>query len=208
MNDPNLNSINVTPPVGSITAFVGNVVSFRDFQKNAKVATITPIEAYGWMICDGSKLKAGDYPELYSVLGNLYGGEGTGKDITFCLPDLTGQFLRGIGKPDDKASHENRKKAEGGTQDGVGSTQEDAIQTHTHMYTKPSGLPTPGETGKGLSEVNDKAYTEKAIIDKDAAIKGKDIKVSALETRPTNTFVYYLIKYTSRVAVFNPVSHL
>lgn len=202
MNDPNLNSINVTPPVGSITAFVGNVVSIRDFQKNAKVATITPIEAYGWMICDGSKLKAGDYPELYSVLGNLYGGEGTGKDITFCLPDLTGQFLRGIGKPDDKASHENRKKAEGGTENGVGSTQEDALHTHAHIYTKPSGIPVPGKDGEGNSTVDNTAHTEPNIVDIEVT------KVSKLETRPTNTFVYYLIKYTSRIAIFNHVQHL
>jgi microcystin-dependent protein len=39
----------------------------------------------GWAKCDGSLLAIQDYPELYSLLGKTYGGDG---QSTFGLPDL------------------------------------------------------------------------------------------------------------------------
>ena len=51
----------------------------------------TYLEAQGWMLCDGRKLKVSAYPELFAALGYLYGGASD----DFCIPDYRGLFLRG-----------------------------------------------------------------------------------------------------------------
>ena len=58
----------------------------------------------GWLTCDGSLLSIGDYPELYSVIGTIYGGDGR---TNFALPDL--QTCTGLG-----ASDEHKIGEEGG----------------------------------------------------------------------------------------------
>lgn len=40
-----------------------------------------------WLFCDGRILKVEEYPELFSVTGDRYGGDGVD---TFALPDFTG----------------------------------------------------------------------------------------------------------------------
>ncbi|MBB6634696.1 phage tail protein [Cohnella thailandensis] len=41
-----------------------------------------------WKLCDGSELYIRDFPELFSVIGTAYGGDGT---FRFALPDLRGR---------------------------------------------------------------------------------------------------------------------
>lgn len=38
-----------------------------------------------WMPCNGQEVQIRDYQALYSLIGTMYGGNGTS---TFCLPDL------------------------------------------------------------------------------------------------------------------------
>ena len=47
----------------------------------------------GWMICDGTNLDKTVYPELFSVIGNLYGGTGANG---FKIPDLRGRVPVGV----------------------------------------------------------------------------------------------------------------
>jgi microcystin-dependent protein len=42
----------------------------------------------GWLPCDGQILTRSQYPQLFDVLGTLYGGDGRG---TFAVPDLRGR---------------------------------------------------------------------------------------------------------------------
>jgi microcystin-dependent protein len=42
----------------------------------------------GWAACDGRTLRIDDYPELFSIIGTDYGGDG---ESTFGLPDLRGR---------------------------------------------------------------------------------------------------------------------
>lgn len=84
-------------PVGSVTAFAG-ALGPPDSSSPAAAAspapyTTNPLEAWGWMVCDGRSLPCVDYPELFSVLGYVYGGA----DDNFNIPDYRGYFLRGIG---------------------------------------------------------------------------------------------------------------
>jgi microcystin-dependent protein len=187
MNDPNFILYPITVPVGSIIAFAGEVEKFSE--TNSNPFTTQPIESFGWMLCDGSAISASQYPELYSALGGLYGSLITEEDILFNLPDLRGQFLRGIGI--DNASNEERTKATNGKVNGVGSTQNDALQTHVHTYNEPTGA-APGNSGPAFAAVNPKALTGTPTNEPSKPT----VNVSQFETRPTNIFVNYLIKYT------------
>lgn len=67
-------------PVGAVTAFAGQGVD------GAAV-----LEASGWMLCDGRSLACSQYPELFAVLGYVYGGA----DDCFNIPDYRGCLLGG-----------------------------------------------------------------------------------------------------------------
>jgi microcystin-dependent protein len=52
----------------------------------------------GWLICDGSAIIRGQYPDLFDAIGTAFGaGDGT---TTFNLPDLRGRFPMGAGPAD------------------------------------------------------------------------------------------------------------
>ena len=62
-------------PVGSVSAFVGNVAP------------------RGYLLCNGDAVSRAVYPRLFSLIGTAYGtGDGSS---TFNLPDYRGEFLRG-----------------------------------------------------------------------------------------------------------------
>ena len=46
----------------------------------------------GWLLCDGSLLERSEYPELFDVIGTLYGSD-SGDD--FRIPDMVGRFVVG-----------------------------------------------------------------------------------------------------------------
>ena len=55
----------------------------------------------GWMRCEGQILQVTTYQALFSLLGNVYGGDGK---TTFALPDLRGYAVAGVqGAPVDNA---------------------------------------------------------------------------------------------------------
>lgn len=47
-----------------------------------------------WLLCDGSSISSGTYPDLFAVVGTTYGGTGT---PNFKLPDMRGRVLVGAG---------------------------------------------------------------------------------------------------------------
>lgn len=189
MNKPYFNNTSV--PVGSVVAFAGNIVEGGKSEEHK-----TSVKELGWLVCDGRTLKTQEYPELYAALGNLYGSKIStdNKPSEFNIPDLRGMFLRGISGESDDAGKENRTKAEGGEETGVGSTQDFAVQKHVHVYTSPiSGTLPPGPSAPVPvnNSTNPKDTTEAPT---ENVLAGK-VKVSEYETRPSNTFVYYIIKY-------------
>jgi microcystin-dependent protein len=87
-------------PVGAAMPFLGN----------------TPPP--GFLVCDGQAVSRTTYAELFAVIGTIYGaGDGV---LTFNVPDLRNQFIRG--KADDRA---------------VGSLQAGSFAAHTHPVSDP-----------------------------------------------------------------------
>jgi microcystin-dependent protein len=65
------------PTANSADPFMGEIVLFGgNFAPN------------GWALCDGQILPIASYPDLFSILGTIYGGDGS---VTFALPDLRGR---------------------------------------------------------------------------------------------------------------------
>lgn len=89
-------------PIGTIQAFAYNSIPF------------------GWMLCDGHSELIAEYPKLYELIGNTYGGDGA---TSFCVPDLRGRFIRG---------YDNSGKIDKGRK--FGSKQEDSFQSHLHDF--------------------------------------------------------------------------
>lgn len=66
-------------PVGSVVAYAGAISTASEAAADVSVN----IEQTGWMLCDGRKLHAVTYPELFATLGYAYGGGGD----SFAIPD-------------------------------------------------------------------------------------------------------------------------
>lgn len=76
----------------------------------------------GFLPCEGQELSRKQFPELSEVLGNTFGGSTS----TFNLPDLQGQFIRGLDREG------NMDFDEEGNIRKIGSVQEDSFQGHQH----------------------------------------------------------------------------
>ena len=63
-------------PIGAMTDFAGAVAPT------------------GWLLCDGAVYTATEYPRLFAVIGNLYGGDGVS---TFAVPDARARVTVGVG---------------------------------------------------------------------------------------------------------------
>jgi microcystin-dependent protein len=188
-------------PVGSITAFAGNLGAAMP--NTAQPQDLAPpggphrtdhVEAWGWMLCDGRSLSSCDYPLLAAVLGRQYGGAEDGS--TFRLPDYRGYFLRaadnGAGIDPD---HGGRSVPDGrsGTEEQVGSIQQDALQNHEHGYLAASQSQAGGDGASAIPGVTD-TLTDLGPVNALPPVKST-VRVSS-ETRAKNIYVHYLIKYT------------
>ncbi len=172
-------------PVGAVCAFAGDIAAAGS---NPTPATI--LEAQGWMLCDGRALRISQCPDLYAVLGDLYGDDGEG---TFRIPDYRGLFLRGVDY-DSKRDPDvgKRTPAPNGVADGPGSLQSDALQNHEHIYK----LPTVATVGEAKSAASGPTTQDQLTAGgpTDSIPPPGDVRVS-VETRSKNIYVNYIIKF-------------
>lgn len=156
----------------------------------------------GWLLCDGAALnRNGEYIDLFAVIGTAFGAPDTS---TFNIPDLRGQFLRGVdagaGVDPDVATRE-ASKAGGNTGDTVGSKQDDAMQRITgsvnNMWGYGSGA--AGAFSRSDASSNRPAHGSSRAryihFDNANSKSPTAAKTSDYETRPKNVSVNYIIKY-------------
>ncbi|MFC2106004.1 phage tail protein [Candidatus Bipolaricaulota bacterium] len=79
----------------------------------------------GWAICDGSLLSISEYPQLFALLGSVYGGDGR---TSFGLPNLTDRVAVGDGHG---AGLTPRRPGERGGIDALPLT-ETTLASHRH----------------------------------------------------------------------------
>ena len=159
----------IVPP-GTVMAFGGAIDGNPGEVINDKAPARLP--PAGWLLCNGALVaRKGVYAALFSTIENKFGaGDGVS---TFGLPDLRGQFVRGLdisGKVDDAGRT-------------LGSTELDSLKAHTHpacQYFSGSNLQAGGFSYCGSSGVAESGTTGAA---------------GASETRPKNLAMNYIIKY-------------
>lgn len=164
----------------------------------APIGTILPFAGQhdkipaGWILCDGRELTIDDYQDLYDVIGRSWGFGGT----TFRVPDLRGQFLRGVdheaGVDPDVADRHNLYNG-GVTGNQAGSYQTDAFQGHYHRVTNDAPHRGGGSADSGgLSRPRGSATVTVWEPTSDGT---NGIPRTSSETRARNAYVNFIIKY-------------
>ena len=129
----------------------------------------------GFLIADGRSLKKSEYPELFNVLGYIYGGSGE----NFNLPNFSdGKFMRSIG----------------GNAAGLGVVQQDAFQGHYHKWRDSTTVAgwTYNSVGNTSNHFGNRDNVSAVAEPKSDGVNGEPR--TANETRPLNMSVVVLIK--------------
>jgi microcystin-dependent protein len=104
--------------------------------------TFAPV---GWNLCDGTLLSISEYNALYSLIGTVWGGNGTSN---FAVPDLRGRLPVGQGQG---AGLTNRTLGQGGGASQVQLTQAQ-MPAHSHtFYATSTGGTTVGAAANVLA---------------------------------------------------------
>jgi microcystin-dependent protein len=166
----------------------------------------------GWLLCNGGSRNIVDYPNLYAVIGNMYGGSlGAG---TFSVPDTRGIFVRGTGS----------QTLDGDTYTGtLGQKQGHVLENHLHTYSdshfyddansgQPNGstaagclsgtqyqTPTGDSTGMNADEQFQNRLTKGTFLSTATQVNQATAPTSGgltgTETFPANISFNYIIKY-------------
>lgn len=133
----------------------------------------------GYLLCDGTSYLRATYPDLFTAISTAYGAaDGT----HFNVPDLRGQFMRGVtgaSANDPDASSRTAMNAGGNTGNNVGSVQTDELKSHFHSASTQTsgGFPTAicgaGGGPNGTFNTN---------------------STGGNETRPINAYVNFIIR--------------
>ena len=164
------------------------IVSNQLVVQPANIMSVIPsgtITAYGgatapsgYLLCDGTSYLNSAYPNLYAV---ILGNYGTADSTHFNVPDLRGQFLRGVsgssGNDPDAASRIAGITG-GATGNNVGSAQGYAIQSHIHL------IEAGHVSGGGSQSYSTGLYQSSNYTG----------STGGNETRPINVYVNYIIK--------------
>ena len=143
----------------------------------------------GWMLCNGAALNKADYPELYEAIKTNWGEPGPD---TFNLPDLRGTFLRGVNGSSDDAFADpdttlrQARHSGGAIGNKPGSYQTDAFESHNHEWIWGYEGDDDGYGG---------SYNEFTFRNNNRVENSPMQKTGGKETRPSNAYVNYIIKY-------------
>lgn len=168
-------------PIGTIIAYAGEVKTKKE-----------ELAKGGWFLCDGSVLARKEYPELFKAIETSWGAP---SDISFNLPDFRGLFMRGVngesGK-DPNADERTSLQSGGNEKNLVGSYQDYATGVPKNSFTATIANNNIVERSSdaGINEANAGEFN-KGSINAETTKRG-----GALESRPKNKYVYFLIKHS------------
>lgn len=115
----------------------------------------------GFLLCDGASYLVKDYPDLYAVIGNTYGGD----DVNFNVPDYRETVLVGVGEntTDTITSHDIYE---------LGEFKDDQLQGHWHNLGNSNGTVTValgasarGGSVMGANPASETRYTVENALD-------------------------------------------
>lgn len=176
----------VIVPIGTVVAYAGVLyvgdlmVQSADEIRNVQKVQDS-VRAGGWRVCDGSSMIVDENPKLFDALRYAHGRTTVGTKEAFRLPDLRGAFLRAVCRGD-------------GDNPEVGADPDRDTRTGTSA----------GNTGNKVGSVQQFKFPAKKM-GLSGLIPGIENYVfqddpqdhtpfSVGEVRPTNVYVYYLIR--------------
>jgi microcystin-dependent protein len=154
----------------AILSALNALIGAQQFWKPGDVkATMVYSTPTGWLKANGQIVSRTTYAALFAAIGTTYGvGDGS---TTFAVPDLRGEFLRGL---DDGRGVDSGRV--------IGSAQGDLLKSHTHdMGTEAGGA-------FNLATPVDSSGTDEIPTGNPTGATG------GAETRPRNVAVLWLIK--------------
>jgi len=163
---------------GTVTAYAGSADNLQN------------LESQGWLLCDGKPYDGTkpQYKALFDVVRFCWGGD---NGNIFHVPDLRGQFIRGVsGQTDIDPDANGRGPSHpglsnpGNSGNMVGSSQGHAFKKHQHATSA-------GNNPADASGVNYLPVMGTFIKN---IMTGEPDAGGGSETRPVNKAVYYIIK--------------
>lgn len=110
-------------------------------------------EPVGWAFCKGQELQIAQNSALYSIIGTIYGGNGT---TTFKLPDLRGRVPLGVDERRPIANKQALGNTSGAETVTISTNQ---LPAHNHPATVSISTGTFKATPKGLAYNNSDGST-------------------------------------------------
>nr|WP_294943280.1 phage tail protein [uncultured Mucilaginibacter sp.] len=168
------NTASVTATINLLP--IGTIIPYGGPQ-----SSVTALENQGWLPCTGTLVSRAKFKDLYDLITNSCGDSPNLE--TFYLPDLRGQFLRGVSQADEIDANTRTAQNPGGNSGPlVLSRQPDEIKAHkhsVHMMTTREDIHFPRS--------NDHYSAPTNWENKDSDNFG------GKETRPRNVYVHYII---------------
>jgi microcystin-dependent protein len=174
-----------------VTVTVPNLAKSTANIETIPVATVIALSGpeipEGWLECNGAELSRSAYADLYAAIGTSYGpGDGSS---TFNLPDLRGEFLRGL---------DNGRGVDDGR--SLGSAQGDTIRNISGSiagnYLSSSPEAEDGALFGTITQTNNRyAYSGGIYWGGTVNIDASRQVPTADENRPRNIAMIYAIKY-------------
>lgn len=154
-------------PVGAVMSFAGNTCP------------------NGWLSAAGSEVNRATYPDLFTYIGTTY-GPGNGS-TTFRLPDLRGEFVRGL---------DNGRGVDSGR--ALGTSQLDAFQNITGsvapLTVTGAAANATGAFTASIDNISRLDYDNGAYSASTVTFDASRVARTASETRPRNVALLYCIK--------------
>lgn len=137
----------------------------------------------GWLKCNGAAVSRAAYAALFAAIGTTYGvGDGA---TTFNLPELRGEFLRGL---DDGRGIDTGR--------AIGTAQGQSITEHSHLQAFGPLNGDGGRYGKVATGINATQYSLTAGPNGDANYtSGVQGPTTGSENRPRNVAMLACIKF-------------
>jgi microcystin-dependent protein len=166
----------------------------------ASTATSTPI---GYLNCNGAAISRTAFVSLFTIIGTTYGsGDGS---TTFNLPDLRGQFLRGL----DGGRGIDTDRSLGSSQAAQNLSHSHTVNSHNHgggshnhnFFVNYTGSPTGGSpdaptwwgnSGVGYNNWGTTGGSNATVVSSESPGTNSN---GGGDLRPVNVAVNYFIKY-------------
>ena len=157
-----------TCPLGTVLSYAGNIIP------------------RGFLVCDGTSYKVADYPDLYAVIGNTYGGD----TENFNVPDYRETVLVGVGEntTDTIADHDVY---------GLGEFKDDQLQRITGDFEAGNRNTSPHTSGAFSTKESQYtwfALSETATSSSNVEFDSSKVTRSGTTTHGKQKGVTYIIK--------------